>query len=36
MKIAFTTSGENLDAPVDSRFGRAARFLLFDLDKKTF
>lgn len=36
MKIAFTTSGERLDGPLDSRFGRAARFLLYDLDHDTF
>ena len=36
MKIAFTTAGETLDAPLDSRFGRAARFLVYDLDSKTF
>jgi predicted Fe-Mo cluster-binding NifX family protein len=29
-KIAFTTSGEGLDAPLDSRFGRAPRFLVLD------
>ena len=32
MKIAFSTSGESLDAPLDARFGRAPRFLLYDLD----
>ena len=32
MKIAFTTSGETLDAPLDSRFGRAPKFLIYDLD----
>ncbi|HON99294.1 MAG TPA: NifB/NifX family molybdenum-iron cluster-binding protein [Syntrophales bacterium] len=31
MKIAFTTSGENLDAPLDERFGRASKFLVYDL-----
>lgn len=36
MKIAFTTSGEGLDAPLDSRFGRAAKFLIFDADSGTF
>lgn len=30
MKIAFTTSGDHLDAPLDSRFGRAAKFLIYD------
>ena len=33
MKIAFTTSGETLLAPLDSRFGRAPKFLLYDLEK---
>ena len=32
MKIAFSTSGETLDAPLDSRFGRAPRFLIHDVD----
>ncbi|NLV24355.1 MAG: dinitrogenase iron-molybdenum cofactor biosynthesis protein [Deltaproteobacteria bacterium] len=36
MKIAFSTSGENLDAPLDSRFGRAARFLVLDAEEGTF
>jgi predicted Fe-Mo cluster-binding NifX family protein len=36
MKIAFTTSGDNLDASLDSRFGRAPRFLVYDLDSGTF
>lgn len=36
MKIAFTTSGANLDAPLDPRFGRAPRFLVYDLDANTF
>ncbi|MBN1140504.1 MAG: NifB/NifX family molybdenum-iron cluster-binding protein [Deltaproteobacteria bacterium] len=36
MKIALTTSGENLEAPLDRRFGRAARFLLYDLKNRTF
>lgn len=31
MKIAFTTSGSDLNAPLDGRFGRATRFLIFDL-----
>lgn len=30
MKIAFTTSGDSLTAPLDSRFGRAPRFLIYD------
>jgi predicted Fe-Mo cluster-binding NifX family protein len=32
MKIAFTTSGHDPQGPLDSRFGRAARFLIYDLD----
>jgi predicted Fe-Mo cluster-binding NifX family protein len=36
MKIVFTTSGVDLKAPLDSRFGRAPRFLVYDLDSKTF
>ena len=36
MKVAFTTSGETLDAPLDGRFGRAPMFLVYDLDQATF
>ncbi|MFA4973973.1 MAG: NifB/NifX family molybdenum-iron cluster-binding protein [bacterium] len=36
MKIAFTTSGDDLNAPLDSRFGRAPKFLVYDLDNSTF
>ena len=36
MKLAFTTSGDNLEAPLDGRFGRAPKFLVYDLDKETF
>ena len=36
MKIAFPTSGNDLMAPLDSRFGRAAKFLIFDSDNKSF
>jgi len=36
MKIAFTTSGENLSASLDSRFGRAPKFLIYDMDTNTF
>jgi len=35
MKIAFTTTGQDLAAPMDLRFGRAAKFLVFDTDTKT-
>ncbi len=36
MKITFTTSGDNLNAPLDSRFGRALKFLIFDLETGAF
>lgn len=36
VKIAFTTSGDSLDAPLDSRFGRAPKFLVYDLETETF
>jgi predicted Fe-Mo cluster-binding NifX family protein len=34
MKIAFTTSGTSLESPLDPRFGRAPRFLLYDPEEK--
>ena len=36
MKIAFSTAGETLESPLDSRFGRAPKFLVYDLDSETF
>ncbi|NLF24033.1 MAG: dinitrogenase iron-molybdenum cofactor biosynthesis protein [Deltaproteobacteria bacterium] len=36
MKIAFSTSGDNLDAPLYPRFGRTPKFLMYDLESKTF
>ncbi len=36
MKIVFTTSGTDLAAPLDSRFGRAPKFLTYDLEVETF
>jgi predicted Fe-Mo cluster-binding NifX family protein len=36
MKIVFSTSGIDLAAPLDSRFGRAPKFLVYDLDANTF
>ena len=36
MKIAFTTSGETLEAPLDTRFGRAPKFLVYDLENGSF
>ncbi len=36
MKIAFSTSGNNLEAPLDTRFGRAPKFLVYDLESGNF
>jgi predicted Fe-Mo cluster-binding NifX family protein len=36
MKIAVTSSGKNLDSPVDPRFGRAAYFLIVNTDSLEF
>ncbi len=36
MKIVLTTSGTGLEAPLDSRFGRASKFLVYDLDTDSF
>jgi predicted Fe-Mo cluster-binding NifX family protein len=36
MKIAVSTAGINLDAPVDSRFGRTPHFIIYDSDFDTF
>ena len=36
MKIVFTTSGTDINAPLDSRFGRSPRFLVYDMDNATF
>jgi predicted Fe-Mo cluster-binding NifX family protein len=36
VKVAFTASGNDLNGPLDSRFGRAPKFLIYDLDSKTF
>ncbi|MBC8206673.1 MAG: NifB/NifX family molybdenum-iron cluster-binding protein [Kiritimatiellaeota bacterium] len=36
MKIAITTSGTDLTAPVDTRFGRAASFIVYDTESETF
>jgi predicted Fe-Mo cluster-binding NifX family protein len=36
VKIAFSTSGDDLGAPLDARFGRAPKFLIYDLDTDTF
>ena len=36
MKIVFTTSGSDLNALLDTRFGRAPKFLVYDLDSGKF
>jgi predicted Fe-Mo cluster-binding NifX family protein len=36
LKVAFTTSGDSLNAPLDSRFGRAPKFLIYDMDTSAF
>jgi len=35
MKVAVSSTGETMDSPIDPRFGRAARFILFDTDTGT-
>jgi predicted Fe-Mo cluster-binding NifX family protein len=36
VKIAFTTSGNSLDAPLDSRFGRAPKCLIYDTTQNSY
>lgn len=36
MRIAITTAGNDLDAPLDPRFGRAPKFIIYDTDFGTF
>lgn len=36
MKVAFTTSGNTLDALMDPRFGRAEGYIIYDTDTDTF
>lgn len=36
MKIAITTTGKDLGAPFESRFGRAPGFIIYDSDKISF
>ncbi|MFO7937537.1 MAG: NifB/NifX family molybdenum-iron cluster-binding protein [Kiritimatiellia bacterium] len=36
MKIAFTTSGDDLNGEIDPRFGRAPKFLIFDTESRSF
>lgn len=34
MKIAITTTGDNMEAPLDPRFGRAFAYLIYDTEQK--
>ncbi|MFC1889910.1 NifB/NifX family molybdenum-iron cluster-binding protein [Thermodesulfobacteriota bacterium] len=36
MKVAITATGADLEAKVDPRFGRAALFILYDTEGKSF
>lgn len=36
MKIAITAGGNNLDAPMDPRFGRASCFIIYDAENGQF
>ena len=36
MKIAITTSGNDLYSALDQRFGRTPSFLIYDLEQKSF
>ncbi len=36
MKIAFSSSGDTLEAALDQRFGRAAKFIIYDTDTASF
>ncbi len=36
MKIAISSTGDTLESPVDPRFGRAARFIVYDTDAGSF
>jgi predicted Fe-Mo cluster-binding NifX family protein len=36
MKIAITSQGATSNSPVDSRFGRAKYFMIYDADQNTF
>ena len=36
MKIVISVSGGTMDSPIDSRFGRAKNFMLFDTETEEF
>ncbi|MHC1692396.1 MAG: NifB/NifX family molybdenum-iron cluster-binding protein [Sphaerochaetaceae bacterium] len=36
MKVAFSTLGETLESPLDSHFGRAQKFIVYDTEQASF
>jgi predicted Fe-Mo cluster-binding NifX family protein len=36
VKIAFSTTGDDLNAPLGSQFGRAPKFLVYDSESESF
>lgn len=36
MKVACTSTGNTLESPFDSRFGRAEKFIIYDTQSKAF
>jgi len=36
MKIAVSSTGKDMESPIDPRFGRARQFILFDPDRGAF
>ena len=36
MKIAFTIQGNSMDSAMDTRFGRAAKFLIYDTENQAY
>ncbi len=36
MKIAVTTAGDSMEAPFESRFGRAPKFLIYNTEEQSF
>lgn len=36
MKIAIPSQGDTLEAKFEERFGRASKFIIYDLEKKSF
>jgi len=36
VKIGISCQGDTLDSPLDERFGRASKFIIYDLDNNSF